>query len=232
MIPFPMQRPCHATGLQHAESLRHCGEQSLRGCPDLTAEFSRSGFLPPLHAHPDAARTMLFTDGEEHRSPPSKKGGPPAMRASPTRPDLSGKAREVILAQHEQLRRLVAETSAAAGLSAMTNQSFDLLRAKTRALYLRLDEHMRFEESVLEIALRDIIGRGAELHAQVVKDHQRQRAILTKAIAELGRSDLSGEEIVRMVRWFVDILVRDMEAEEQVLLSAEVDALLADGQAG
>lgn len=153
--------------------------------------------------------------------------------ASPRRPGLSSQARNAILAQHDQLRRLVTETSEATRVGAPTNpQSFELIRAKARALYLALDEHMRFEESILESALRDVIGRGAELHAQLTKDHQQQRAILTKAIADLGRSDLSEEEIVQDVRRFVDILVRDMDTEEQVLLSAEIDALLVDGEAG
>jgi iron-sulfur cluster repair protein YtfE (RIC family) len=154
------------------------------------------------------------------------------MKASPTRPGLSSEARSALLAQHDQLRRLVAETSDAARFSATTNQSLDLLRASARSLYLALDEHMRFEESVLEVALRDIIGRGAELHAQIERDHQQQRAILSTAIAELGRRNLSGEEIVNIVRRFVDILVRDMDAEEEVLLDAEIDALLVDGEPG
>lgn len=154
------------------------------------------------------------------------------MKGPSTRPGLSSEARNAILAQHDQLRRLVAETSEAASLRTTTNQSFDLLRSKAHALYLALDEHMRFEESVLEAALRDVIGRGAELHGQLEKDHQRQRAILAAAIAELGRSDLSGEDTIQSVRRFVDVLVRDMDAEEQVLLSAEIDALLVDGEAG
>jgi iron-sulfur cluster repair protein YtfE (RIC family) len=154
------------------------------------------------------------------------------MMGSPTRSSLSSKARSAILAQHDQLRHLVAAVSEAARVTARTSQSFDLLRARAQALYLALDEHMRFEESILEAALRDVIGRGAELHAQLERDHQRQRAVLTTAIAELGRGDLSAEALVHSVRRFVDVLVRDMDAEEELLLSADVDALLVDGEAG
>lgn len=154
------------------------------------------------------------------------------MMGSPTRPGLSSEARSAILAQHDQLRRLVAAVSEAARFSATTSQSFDLLGARAQALYLALDEHMRFEESILETALRDVIGRGAELHAQLESDHRRQRAVLTTAIAELGRGDLSAEALVHSVRRFVDVLVRDMDAEEELLLNADVDALLVDGEAG
>jgi hemerythrin-like domain-containing protein len=149
-----------------------------------------------------------------------------------TRPvGLSSEARNAILEQHEQLRQLVIETSEAAALGPTTTRALDALRAKARTLYLSLDEHMRFEESVLEAALRDVVGRGAELHAQLEEEHQRQRTVLTAAMSELGRGDLPGAEIVDGVRRFVDALVREMDIEEQVLLSADVDALLVDGQA-
>lgn len=154
------------------------------------------------------------------------------MKDSSKRPGLSSEARNAILAQHDHLRRLVKDVSELASFSMTSDQVLEPLRTKAGALYAALDEHMRFEENLLEAALREVIGRGAELHAEVERDHQRQRAILTSAIAEIGRAELLREELVQSVRRFVDLLLRDMDAEEQVLLSAEVDALMVDGEGG
>jgi hemerythrin-like domain-containing protein len=155
------------------------------------------------------------------------------MITEPTkRPGLSSEARDAILAQHEQVRDLARDVSELARLSAVRTEAIELLRAKAVALCATLEEHMRFEESVLEAALRDVTARGPELHAEIERDHQRQRAILTSAMAEIGRTGLPSDELIGGVRRFIDLLLRDMDAEEQVLLSAEVDALLADGEAG
>jgi hypothetical protein len=148
------------------------------------------------------------------------------------RPGLSSEARDAILAQHEHLRSIVTNVSELARLSATRADAVEPLRTGALTLCAALEEHMRFEESVLEAALSDLTALGPELHAEIERDHRRQRAILTAAMAEIGRTGLPSAELVGGVRRFVDLLLRDMEAEEQVLLSAEVDALLADGEAG
>jgi len=148
------------------------------------------------------------------------------------RPGLSSEARDAILAQHEHLRSLVTNVSDLARLTTTGAEAMEPLRAEALALCARLEEHMRFEDSVLEAALRDLTARGPELHAEIERDHQRQRAILAGAMAEISQAGLPSNDLVGGVRRFVDLLLRDMDAEEQVLLSAEVDALLADGEAG
>ena len=155
------------------------------------------------------------------------------MITEPTkRPGMSSAARDAILAQHEHVRSVAAGVSELAGLSATSAEAVEPLRTRTLALFTALEEHLRFEEDVLEVALRDVTGRGPELHAEIERDHQRQRAILALATRELRRPGLPSHELVGGVRRFVDLLLRDMEAEEEVLLSAEVDALMADGEAG
>lgn len=144
---------------------------------------------------------------------------------------VSSAARDAILAQHEQVRGLAGELSELAGTSATSAEAARSLRTKSLALCATLEEHIRFEDSVLEAALRDAISRGPELHAEIQRDHQRQRAILAAAMAEIGRTGPS-DELAGTVRRFVDLLLRDMDAEEQVLLSADVEALIADGEAG
>jgi hemerythrin-like domain-containing protein len=145
---------------------------------------------------------------------------------------VSSAARDAILAQHEEIRGLARNVSELARLSTANAEAGPSLRTEARALCATLDEHMRFEESVLEVALRDVISRGAELHAEIERDHQSQRAIITTAMAEIGRPGPPSEELVGSLRRFVDLLLRDLDAEEQVLLSADVDALMTDGEAG
>jgi hemerythrin-like domain-containing protein len=147
------------------------------------------------------------------------------------RPGVSSSARDAILAQHERIRGLASDVSELTRLGPTSASGGESLRAKALSLCASLEEHIRFEDSVLEAALRDAVSRGPELHAEIERDHQRQRTILTSAMAEIGRAGPS-DELVGTVRRFVDLLLRDMDAEEQVLLSAEVDALLADGEAG
>jgi hypothetical protein len=154
------------------------------------------------------------------------------MKDQARRSGLSSEAREAILAQHQQIRDLASKVSDLAGAGTTDAEGAAPLRTKALALCATLDEHLRFEESLLEAALMDVIARGAELHAEIERDHQRQRTFLSSVMAELGRTGPPTEELLDRVRRFVDILLRDLEAEEQLLLSADVDALMADGEAG
>lgn len=147
------------------------------------------------------------------------------------RPGMSSTARDAILAQHEHIRGLAGDVSELAGVSTSSSETCEPLRTKALALCATLEAHIRFEDSMLEAALRDAISRGPELHAEIERDHRRQRAILTAAMAEIGRAGPS-DDLVATVRRFVDLLLRDMDAEEQVLLSADVEALIADSEAG
>lgn len=155
------------------------------------------------------------------------------MITEPTkRPGVSSAARDAILAQHEHVRSVAATVCELARLSTTSGEAVEPLRTNALALFSTLEEHLRFEDDVLEVALRDVTGRGPELHAEIERDHQRQRAILALAMTDLRRPGLPSDELVGGVRRFVDLLLRDMDAEEQVLLSAEIDALMADGEAG
>ncbi|HVV48242.1 MAG TPA: hemerythrin domain-containing protein [Polyangia bacterium] len=154
------------------------------------------------------------------------------MNDSSKRVSLSSEARNAILAQHDELRTLTAKVGELLHLGSASASAIESVRAEARALYARLDEHMRFEESTLEAALSDVIGRGPELHAEIERDHEHQRATLAAAIAEIGQTGPSREELVQGIRRFIDLLLRDMDEEEQILLDAEVDALLTDGEGG
>jgi hypothetical protein len=113
-----------------------------------------------------------------------------------------------------------------------TEPDFDALRRHAKKLYQSLAEHMSFEEEVLPTALRDVIGWGAALQAQMEEDHEKQRATLTAALATVGPMGLTGAELIKSVRAFAGTILTDMEKEERGLLQADFDAMASDGHGG
>ena len=153
------------------------------------------------------------------------------MQRQALEPMSSGRFREVILAEHEALRGLLSRTLDLAEEQAAAS-SFGALRASARELFTTLAEHMSFEERMLPVALRDVIGWGQTLEAMITEEHGRQRAELAAAMEYLETDDLSWDRLVRDIRLFADTLLRDMEREEEGLLDADLDALTTDAQGG
>jgi hypothetical protein len=154
------------------------------------------------------------------------------MTPATTEEMSSSKARDEILSQHAALRRLLAETAAAAERAAVSRGELDALREQARALYEALAAHMAFEERVLPAALRDVIGWGAVIQQQMEEDHLRQRETLACAIAAIAPDGLTGAELVENVRAFALTLLVDIETEEQGLLEADLDEIAGDGRGG
>jgi hypothetical protein len=140
--------------------------------------------------------------------------------------------RAAILSQHEALRGMLAVTAAVARQSPQSEQELDVLRGHARKLYETLAEHMSFEEQVLATALRDVIGRGAQIHIEMQEDHERQRTVLVAALEELGPRGLTGAALSDKVRAFATTLLEDMEREERGLLQADLDAMIVDAEGG
>jgi len=147
-------------------------------------------------------------------------------------PMSSSHFREAILAEHDALRRLLAETLGLAESEAVTAAELDQLRARVRQLYIRLEEHLSFEERMLPTALRDVIGWGQALEAQIAEDHARQRREVEETLSALDAETLSRRDLATSLRAFADTLLRDMEMEEAGLLDADLDALATDGEGG
>jgi hypothetical protein len=110
--------------------------------------------------------------------------------------------------------------------------SVEPLRIHARELYQACEAHMDFEERILAAALRDVIGWGAVLQAQVVEGHEKQRATLASAISALDPYGQSPSRLVESVRAFTDSLLTDLKTEERCLLSADVDAMVIDTRGG
>ena len=144
----------------------------------------------------------------------------------------SSDARDAILSRHEELRGLVSETIHCAEGATRSERELEPLRAHARELYEAFEEHVDFEEELLATALRDVIGWGDVLQAQMHEGHVKQRATLASAFSALVPGSLSRARVVESVRTFADTLLRDLKSEERCLLHADLDAIATDSQGG
>lgn len=154
------------------------------------------------------------------------------MRTTTQEPLSSSDARAAILSCHDELRGLVTETIHAAESATRYEQGFEPLRIHARELFEACEAHMDFEERILAAALRDVIGYGPMLQAQVVEGHEKQRATLEAAISALDPDSPSPIRLVESVRQFTDSLLTDLNIEERCLLSADLDAMVIDTRGG
>lgn len=155
------------------------------------------------------------------------------------RDDCSIEASEVparILSEHALLRPVLRETRFLANCLAKGDRSaLEPLRAFALMLYQKLIAHLDLEDRILAPVVRDIIGWGPSLHAEMVREHAFQREHLESDIADLKAGSISAEHLAASVDIFVESLMRDMDAEErQILLRSDllVDSPLSDGEDG
>lgn len=155
------------------------------------------------------------------------------MRTTIKEPLSSSDARAAILSCHDELRGLVTETIHFADGATQADRDVEPLRAHVRELYEAFEEHMDFEERILPTALRDVIGWGAVLEAQLVEGHEKQRAVLASAMSALEPAGgLSPARLVQTVRTLADTILVDLKTEESCLLSADLDAMTLDSRGG
>jgi hypothetical protein len=152
------------------------------------------------------------------------------MRTTTREPLSSSEARDAILSGHEELRGLLTETIHHA--DAATKSDLEPLRVHARELYEAFQAHMDFEERILAAALRDIIGWGAVVQAEIEGGHERQRAILASAMSALEPEDVSPTYVVDRVRALADTLLLDLKTEERYLLNADLDSIATQSQGG
>jgi len=144
----------------------------------------------------------------------------------------SSDARDAIISRHELLRSLISETMLFADGATRSDRDLEPLRAHARELYEAYEAHLDFEEGILPTALRDAIGVGAVLQAQIEEEHERQRVTLAWALSALEPERLSPANVVESVRAFTDSVLSELKTEETCLLRADIDAIAVDGQGG
>jgi hypothetical protein len=154
------------------------------------------------------------------------------MRTATREALSSSDARDAILSCHDELRGLVTETIHYADGVMKSDRDVEPLRAHARELYEAFQTHVDFEQRILATALRDIIGWGAVVHAEMEEGYERQRATLASAMSALEPGGLSRDRLVESVRAFADALLIDLKTEERCLLHADLDAIATDSHGG
>jgi hypothetical protein len=147
-------------------------------------------------------------------------------------PGSSSSFRNAILARHDVLRGLVADTVHLADDRPRARHDVDALRVRVRDLYRTLDANLAYEARAFPAALRDIIGWGAVLQEQIAQVHARQRKALASALTALEPEELSWAELARDLRDIAARVLYDLEREEAALMDADLDALATDSEGG
>jgi hypothetical protein len=155
-----------------------------------------------------------------------------AGRRSWVEPSSSSAFRNAILARHDVLRDLVADTVHLAERRPRARSDVDRLRQRARDLYLALAANLAFEERAFPVALRDLIGWGPVLQDQIRHAHARQRQAIASALSSLKPKSVSWVELVQHVQTIAANVLNDLEKEEAALLNADLDAMATDAQGG
>jgi hypothetical protein len=149
--------------------------------------------------------------------------------------DSSGVATR-ILQDHALLRPILRETRFLADRVAKGDtEARAALRAFALMLYEKLVAHIELEDRILAPVVRNIVGWGPSLHAEMIQEHARQREQLKRDIADLRIGCICEERVAQSIDGFVESLMRDMEAEERRLLLRPdllAESPLSDGEAG
>ena len=130
--------------------------------------------------------------------------------------------RELILAQHDELRALYADLDALlADVTPGDSGGDRALRERCRRLYQMLLRHIAVEDALLAPALRESDGFGPVRADELLAEHDRQRRLLRYALSSIVEST-PGATLVRSLPPLLDSLRADMAHEERDLLSAEL----------
>src|SRR5690349_11630984 len=131
--------------------------------------------------------------------------------------------RKLLLAQHENLRKLIAQMRAAAGSVLAADEIGSLrmlgrLRRAAEELELNFYAHLTTEEAILEPILSRIDAWGAIRLDLLRAEHAHQRAVL----AALRGAEGAPYGIARRAAALAEDLLRDIDAEERDLLAANL----------
>jgi len=147
----------------------------------------------------------------------------------------AGTALKGILAQHAQIRDLLARSRAiAAAALGGKSPAPDAVAEAIGDIRTTMEVHLTFEEKTLIPLLRDDLPLGPERAARLLDEHHRQRHLL----ATLHEEAIAGPKLPALAakldtlaRW----LLEDMEEEERCLLIPDVirdDIIVIDQTSG
>lgn len=147
--------------------------------------------------------------------------------------DLSPtQVRARVIGQHDFLRGELAELGRMVERLEKRKDASAVSRLKARVteFLTRLEQHMDFEEIVLQPMLMEMDPARPTLVQRMREDHLQQRALFRAFIEDLH--DGGPDHLVARVRELSTNLLHDMECEERVLLNPDVlrDDAISIGQ--
>jgi len=151
------------------------------------------------------------------------------MRAISQDSMSSSEARAAIRASHEALRGIALRTMTMAGDGGVGEES---LRLQGRTLCAAVEDHLEFEESLMGLALADVLGLEGVLLVQLEADHERQRANASSTLSALVPANLTRSHLIASIRALAESVLLDLTREERIFLRADVDELANDSPGG
>jgi hypothetical protein len=141
------------------------------------------------------------------------------MTATSDRPLWPSEIRRRILDEHADVRVLVNHALDAAQAAVVLGKTgIPALCEAATALYIRLRNHMAYEEAVLVPALRDADAWGEQRVQAFLAEHQVQRTVLAKLIALGNDATKTAAELAGRVVLLVGRIKADMDEEEREVL--------------
>ncbi len=142
---------------------------------------------------------------------------------SSTSADPMQLVRERILADHENLRRLIGAIERVAGLIEDGEEDLgDSLRVLMVALFRKLKAHMQYEDEALQPILRSIDAFGEVRAEQFDREHQEQREQMGDILHAACDLRAHPREVAGRARDILQRILVDMEYEEREFLDPDL----------
>ncbi len=142
--------------------------------------------------------------------------------------------REMILADHQEIRQLLERVEELAGPEAGAERMAEL-RERGRALHDKFVRHLDLEDRYLVPAVRDADGWGEERARQITEEHRQQRELLADILDQLRDATVVPAMLRRSLRDFIEAMRTDMVHEEKAVLRDDIlrdDVVAVNVEAG
>ena len=144
--------------------------------------------------------------------------------------------RALILAQHRDLRKLLAQIRALADGVLAGDRGLHLeLRRQSVELELVFLAHLETEEAILLPVLEEIDAWGPVRVRHIREEHAHQRSVLEGAGDSATSAAVSAQELATVMRALVEEILEDMKGEERDMLNPDLlrdDVVISDQSDG
>jgi len=130
--------------------------------------------------------------------------------------------RQRIASDHALLRSLSRALVAMSQACQHDEKQRQVIRVILSQLCCEVERHFRFEEEVILPLMREMDAWGPARAEQLCAVHEQHRAVLVALAEDADSGDRNIDDLAEELVWFFERFEREMAAEEQCLLDAEV----------